>query len=157
MAYTNLSATYFGYRDLIIWTDFDALAENDAYLYTRMCKVTKAEVSGAGGTGGTLATILEVSGAGVVHSIIALSNAAATPMRVVVTVDGVAMLDATISADNGVYAWIANDLEFEPYTATYKWSGPLDLRYATTLKIEACRTDAGVAPTVYVSYAEAAG
>lgn len=154
MAYSDLTATFL-LNGLLTHQNLSALGANDAYLYARMPRAAKAIVSGAGGVSGSLATILNVaSGAGQLLGVVALGNAAATPVRLVVTLDGVAVADTTKTLNNAEYAWLTNQAIFANTVTAALFSVRLNFEFSTSLKVEACRTDAGTAPTIYVLYAD---
>lgn len=133
---------------------------------------TQAQVQGAGGLNNTLATILNIGpGVSGVVSLISTRVPAATKVRVVVTIDGTAVIDHT-SADAVSGTWRPVRLWYKTDNVEYPYPGEtvagtaaeatrqqqqekVLLFFGTTLKIEACSDD-GNAPDVYVTYSRAA-
>lgn len=141
MSYTNLVDT-FAYKDLVTHTRLDELADNDEYLRGGGQLATQAKVSGTCGTGGTLATSLSVSGPGMLGAVWLYSDFMGQ-IRLVITVDGVVVMDETATVVRGIFVDEMLKLVAAPADhALVEYCRGIYLPFWESLLVQACVTAA---------------
>ena len=113
---------------------------------TNLNYATQGKLAASGsGTGGTLATLLSVSGAGWVPYLICFSNSG-TPthtIRCQVIIDGVTVFDATSATITTTSGSGITVVDCIPQSTTYSDPSGLPLRFNTSFVVKACSSVSG--------------